>query len=286
MIEFIYVFAYFLGKSHTGTHLAVSEDGLNFIPVLQGEAVLTPEEGLMRDPFLFYSEPEQQFHLLWTTEWQSQTIGHSTSKNLVDWSAQDKLPVMAGIEGVRNCWAPEMVWDEQNEQYLIFWASTVKGMFEETAGTSEDAYNHRMWCTTTKDFQDFTPAEVFYDPGFSVIDSTMVEQDSVYYLITKDERLVPEHKYLFVSTADSPLGPWSDPGPQISDSWVEGPGTVVSGTHTRVFFDRYRQKKYSAIESKDMKNWQDISTKVSIPEGARHGSFVRVPKQFVNHLLN
>ena len=286
MIEFIYVFAYFLGKSQTGTHLAVSEDGLNFTPVLQGEAVLTPEEGLMRDPFLFYSEPEQQFHLLWTTEWQSQTIGHSTSKNLVDWSAQDKLPVMAGIDGVRNCWAPEMVWDEQNEQYLIFWASTVKGMFEETAGTSEDAYNHRMWCTTTKDFKNFTPAEVFYDPGFSVIDSTMVARDHVYYLITKDERLVPEHKYLFVSTADSPLGPWSDPGPQISDSWVEGPGTLVSGNNTRVFFDRYREKQYSAIESKDMEHWQEISHKVSIPDGARHGSFVRIPKHLVNRLLD
>ena len=285
MLELVTIFAYFLGKSHTGTHLAMSEDGLHFTPVLQGEAVITPTEGLMRDPFLFYSEPEQQFHLLWTTEWESQTIGHATSPDLLRWSAQEKLPVMAGIEGVRNCWAPEMVWDEQHAQYLIFWASTVKGRFEETGGTSEDAYNHRMWCTTTRDFQTFTPATVFYDPGFSVIDSTMVSRDGVYYLITKDERLVPEHKFLFVSTSTSPLGPWSDPGPQISDAWVEGPGTVIDGDEIRVFFDRYREKQYSGITSKDMIHWSPIPDGFSIPEGARHGSFITLPRHLVKHLL-
>ena len=285
MLEYVFIFAYFLGRSHTGTHLAISEDGLLFTPVLEGEAIITPEEGLMRDPFLLYSEQEQQFHLIWTTEWESQTIGHATSKDLVNWSEQQKLPVMQGFEGVRNCWAPEMVWDAESEQYLIFWASTVKGMFEDTAGTSEDAYNHRMWCTTTKDFKTFTPARIFYDPGFSIIDSTMVHRDGHYYLITKDERLVPEHKFLFVSKADSPFGPWSDPGPKISDNWVEGPGTLQIGEQTRIFFDRYRDHHYGAIQSKDMENWADISDKVSLPEGARHGSFVYIPKHLVDHLI-
>jgi len=285
MIEFVYVFAYFLGKSHSGTHLAISEDGAHFMPVLKGEAVIEPENGLMRDPFLFYSEPEHQFHLIWTTEWESQTIGHATSSNLVNWSKQEKLPVMAGIDGVRNCWAPEMVWDKSNEQYLIFWASTVKGMLGNTNGTSEDAYNHRIWCTTTHDFISFTPAKVFFDPGFSVIDSTMVQKNGTYYLITKDERLVPEHKYLFVTTSDSPQGPWAEPGPQISDNWVEGPGTVFFKDELRVFFDRYRDKQYSAIATRDMNNWYDISDRISIPEGARHGSFIRISKSLAEHLL-
>ena len=286
MLEYVFIFAYFLGRSHSGTHLAISEDGLHFTPILEGAAILTPEQGLMRDPFLHYSEEEQQFHLLWTTEWESQTIGHATSKDLIHWSEQENLPVMHGIEGVRNCWAPEMVWDAETEQYLLFWASTVKGMFEQTAGTSEDAYNHRMWRTTTKDFKTFTPAEIFYDPGFSVIDSTMVIRDESYYLITKDERLIPEHKFLFVATADTPFGPWSDPGPAISISLVEGPGTLQWENKTRVFFDRYRQHEYGALESKDMKSWADISANISIPEGARHGSFVRIPKHLIEHLLS
>jgi hypothetical protein len=286
MIEYIFLFAYFLGGGNSGMHLAWSEDGLQWNELMNDSAVITPAEGLMRDPFLFWSEKEQQYHLIWTTEWKSETIGHATSKDLLNWGKQEKIPVMTNISGVQNCWAPEMVYDDKTETYVLFWASTVTGLFEETAGTSEEKYNHRMWFTETKDFRSFTPAKIFYDPGFSIIDSTMVQSDDTYYLITKDERLVPEKKHLFVSTASSPKGPWSAPGPAISDSWVEGPTTLVKDHNTLVFFDRYRIKKYGAIQSSDFIKWTDISERISMPEGARHGNIIRVKKEQIEALIH
>lgn len=285
MFETIFLFAYFLGGGNSGMHLAWSEDGYAWKQLSESRAVIAPDEGLMRDPFLLWSESEQQFHLIWTTEWNSDTIGHATSRDLLQWSKQEKIPVMSNIEGVRNCWAPEMVYDEKTGNYIIFWASTVPGWFVNTEGTSEDKYNHRMWYTITQDFKSFAPAKIFYDPGFSVIDSTMVKSDNTYYLITKDERLVPEKKHLFVSTAATPIGPWSKPGPPVSDSWVEGPTTLKLEERTLVYFDRYRIKQYGALASSDFETWTDVSDEITMPTGARHGSILRVPRQQIEHLL-
>ena len=58
---------------------------------------------------------------------------------------------------------------------MIFWASTIPGRFPQTAGSSEEKYNHRIYGTTTKDFVTFTPTTLFYDPGFSVIDATFLD---------------------------------------------------------------------------------------------------------------
>jgi hypothetical protein len=43
----------------------------------------------------------------------------------------------------------------------------------------------------TKDFRTFSPAQVYIDTGFSVIDTTMVYDNltSKYYRFSKDERL-------------------------------------------------------------------------------------------------
>ena len=54
-----------------------------------------------------------------------------------------------------------------------------------TDGSSESGYSHRMYCTTTKDFVTFTPTRLFYDPGFSVIDATILPVDGRYYLIVE-----------------------------------------------------------------------------------------------------
>ena len=38
-------------------------------------------------------------------------------------------PVMANEPGTLNCWAPEFVYDSDQGQFLVFWASTVPSRF-------------------------------------------------------------------------------------------------------------------------------------------------------------
>ncbi len=281
----VFLFAYFehATKDEPGLRLAKSEDGLRYTPLNGGRRFLVPEVGeskLMRDPFLFRGKGRAGlWHLLWTTAWEGVTIGHASSPDLVRWSPQRAIPVMAATSGTRNCWAPEAVWDAPRRQWVIFWASTVTGRFPETAGTSESAYNHRIYRTTTRDFRSFTSARLFYDPGFSVIDATFFEDPrGGLNMIVKDETVNPPKKHLRIARARTALGPFGPLTAPLPGSWVEGPSAIRVGGQTVVFFDRYREKKYGAVRSSDLKSWEDISDWIQMPPRASHGTVVEVPR--------
>ena len=77
------------------------------------EACLKPEVGeskLMRDPCLLRG-PDGTVHMVWTTAWNGYTIGYAHSQDLVNWSSQKAVPVMAHEPAALNCWAPEVFWD-------------------------------------------------------------------------------------------------------------------------------------------------------------------------------
>ena len=57
-------------------------------------------------------------------------------------------------------------------------------------------------------FAVFTPTQLFYDPGFSVIDATFLHDGERHWLVVKDETRNPPRKYLQLTEAPgwSPLG--------------------------------------------------------------------------------
>lgn len=282
-----YVFSYFVGRGDDGLHLAWSRDGLAWQAVADGRSLLTPQVGeakLMRDPCLLRG-PDDTYHLVWTTAWEGRTIGYAHSRDLIHWSEQRAIPVMADVDGTRNCWAPEVVWDESAKHFVIYWSSTVAGRFPETAGASEDDYNHRIYFTTTRDFQEFTPAELLYDPGFSVIDGTFARApDGALHWIVKDETRHPPKKHLRVARAESHTGPFGPLGPPFTPDWVEGPTALSVGGSTIVYFDVYREKRYEARRTRDFVTWEDVSEKLRLPEGIRHGTAIEVPEEIAEGL--
>ncbi|EXS71866.1 glycoside hydrolase family 43 protein [Sphingobium sp. Ant17] len=280
------LFAYFTtGKGEAdGLKLATSDDGFTFCTLAGGRSLLVPQVGekkLMRDPFLFHDN--DTYHLLWTTAWEGVTIGHATSTDLIRWSPQRAIPVMATIAGTRNCWAPEAVYDPRARHWLLFWSSTVVGRYMETAGTSESGYNHRLWSTTTRDFVTFSEPQPLYDPGFSVIDGSFAyAPDGSLHLIVKDETVTPPRKWLRSAPAQSPSGPFGPLSAPFSPSWVEGPMTARVGDAVLCYYDIYKEGRWGAVMTRDMVTWQDVSDRLTLPPGARHGSLLRVP----NHLID
>ena len=279
------LFAYFgTGKGEaSGLKLAISDDGYAFRALGGGQSYLPPmvgESKLMRDPFVFRGVGrDASWHMVWTTAWEGVTIGHATSRDLRHWSPQRALPVMASVKGTRNCWAPEAIWDARAKRFAIFWSSTVAGRFEATAGTSESGYNHRLWYVTTRDFLSFSDPAVLYDPGFSVIDGTFATGAAgQLHLIVKDETLTPPRKWLQVAPAQSPTGPFGKLGTPFTPSWVEGPMTTMIGGETVCYWDVYRDGRWGAAATRDFVHWRDVGAKLSMPEGARHGSLMRIPR--------
>ncbi len=286
----VFLFSYFTGEGEDGLHLAISEDGLTWRPLDGGRSFLRPSVGskVMRDPHL-YLGPDGVFHLVWTTGWWDQGFGLAHSRDLRTWSDQRFVPAMRHEPTAKNTWAPELFYDRSKSRYQIFWASTIPGRFPSTdaAGDLHDSrqLNHRLYYTTTTDFETFAPTALFYDGGFNVIDGTIVDMGSRFAMILKDETREPvARKHLRVAFADSPAGPWGPAGPAFTPDWVEGPSAIRIGDRWIVYYDEYTRQRYGAMRTRDFQQWDDVSSLVRLPEDARHGSALEVPKAVADAL--
>ena len=204
-----FVFTSFRGNGEDGLHLALSRDGYTWKATNQDRSYLKPTVGkgqLMRDPSLAQGS-DGVFHMVWTTGWWDQTIGYASSKNLIDWSEQQAIPVMTHEPTARNAWAPELFYDDVGKQWLIFWATTIPGRFPGADQPGSNEKNHRIYYTTTKDFKTFAATKLFFDPGFNVIDAIILKDSGKYYLIFKDEREKPVKKNLRLAVATAPKVP-------------------------------------------------------------------------------
>lgn len=84
-------------------------------------------------------------------------------------------------------------------------------------------------------------------------------------------------------------GPYTEASKSISGNyWAEGPTAIKINGKWTVYFDKYRDKRYGAIQSKDLKKWKDISHEVEFPLGTRHGSVFKISlrgyEQILSHL--
>ena len=287
--EEVYLFSYFKNNGEDGLHLAYSHDGLKWEALNDDNSFLKPElskDKLMRDPCIIKG-PDGTFHMVWTVSWEEKGIGYSNSDDLINWSEQKFIPVMQHENACKNAWAPELFYDEKKEHYLIFWASTVSDRFLETANQAEEDWNHRMYYTTTKDFEVFSETKIFLEPGFNVIDATISENENQYFMILKDETLLPKPKKSLHILFSDHLYDWNVPvSKAISGNWVEGPTIARLNTGWIVYFDQYRKHAYGAITSEDLVHWKDISNSISFPDGIRHGTVFKVSERVFSTLKN
>lgn len=282
----IYLFCHFKGNGD-GLHYAWSRDGYSWQPMFSDSVLLKPtvsRDKLMRDPCIIRGA-DGLFHMVWTVSWNDKGIGYSTSPDLFNWSEQRFLPVMAHEDSARNTWAPEITYDEKNREYMIYWASTISGRYPNKDTAAESKYNHRMYYATTKDFKDFSPTQLLFDPGFSVIDASIIKHEDEYVMFLKNETRWPVEKNIRIAYAKELKGPYSAAGPPITGNyWAEGPTALHTGDKWIIYFDKYRDRKYGAVASTDLKQWQDISDKVTFPKGARHGTVLVITEKEFNKL--
>jgi GH43 family beta-xylosidase len=283
----VFLFAYFKNNGEDGLHLAYSEDGFDFRALKDDSTFLRPlvsHDKLMRDPCIIRGR-DGRFHMVWTVSWNDKGIGYASSTDLVHWSNQEFIPVMAHEAEARNCWAPEIFYD--NGIYMIYWASTIPGRFPNTDTAGDSKYNHRMYYVTTKDFITFTKAALLYDQGFNVIDATIQKKDRTYYMFLKDETRYPPEKNIRVATSSALTGGYSKPSkPITSDYWAEGPTVIKTESRWLMYFDKYTLHKYGLLESVDLINWNDISHKLAMPAGLRHGTVLKISRKELQKLAS
>lgn len=284
----VLLFTSFRKNGEDGLHLAWSRDGYEWKVLRSDKPFLAPKVGggLMRDPNIIQG-PDGTFHLVWTTAWNKHGVGYASSRDLLQWSDQKLLEVMKHEPGTRNVWAPELFYDTAGRQFLVFWSSTIAGRFPDTEKTGDDGYNHRLYVTTTRDFTNFTPTRLFYDPGFNCIDATLVADGPRTVMFLKNETRQPPAKNIVAATANAATGPYGKPSTPITGNyWAEGPTAIRLGDTWFVYFDRYTEHRYGLMTSKDLVQWRDESDRVKFPRDFRHGSVLRVSRAVFEKLVN
>ena len=276
-----YLFTSFREPANEGLRLLYSYDGYRWSDCNKIFLVPRIGSGVMRDPSMVQGS-DGRFHLVWTCGWKGDKgFGYSSSKDLIHWSEQQFIPVMQHEDSVVNVWAPEIFHDKNSNQFIIVWASTIPHKFPK--GVEDEYNNHRLYFTATSDFKSFSPAKLFFDPGFSSIDAVLLRRGHNEYVQVLKDNTRP-NRNLKVSFAGNPLGPYSNPSLPFTETLVEGPSVVKVKDEWLIYFDMYGKKIYGAMKTKDFKVFTDVTREVFLPEKHKHGTIVPVKARLVKQI--
>jgi len=279
----IYISTSFHEPATDGLRYIYSQDGIHWDSI--SGTWLKPEVGtqkVLRDPSITRT-PDGTYHLVWTSSWKGDNgFGYASSKDLIHWSEEQKVPVMAKEPETVNVWAPEVFYDDVKKEFVVVWASCVPHRFEK--GIEDENNNHRLYYITTKDFKTISETQLFYDPGFSVIDATIVKRgDQDYVLVMKDNTRAMRN--LKVAFAKSPTGPYTPASVPFTESFVEGPTTAKVGDDYYIYFDVYERKIFGAMKTRDFIHFQNKTDELKMPVGHKHGTIVKIPYSDLKRLL-
>lgn len=322
--EMGYVYSSFTGDGEDGLHLLTSMDGKNWKAVKNYASIYKQTEGLMRDPSICLGG-DGKYHMVWTTGWWDDTIGVAHSDDLINWTPSQKLYIWADYKGpgneessyrtwprdlskpaprnpkVRNCWAPEIFYDERTREYVIFWATTIDDpkVFSKTWDANRwERMNQRIYYITTRDFKTYTPRKFFYATEDRVVIDAYITRVGIadYRMIIKDEL----HQRLHVCFPTKQLTSWArmpkdywgpmseqaftGPGVQPDNTNAEGPSVVQAGDEWLIYCDYWVAHRNGMFSTKDFKELTRKNDEFKAPMWVRHGTVFRAPKSAIDKL--
>lgn len=294
-----YLFVTFRGEGTPMTeqiYFMLSNNGRDWKALNEAEPILvsTLGEKGMRDPYIIRSPDNKKFYLIATDlsihlngDWgRAQT---AASKSIVVWESEDLVnwsePRLCKVapDNAGCTWAPEAVWDEQEKEYMVFWASK----------TSDDGFaKQRIWAARTKDFKEFGKPFIYIEKPTTVIDTTIIREGDTYYRFTKDER----DKAITMEKSKSLMSGWVEVN-DFSLSTLrgyEGPTCFMIQPPKNnklakwcLLLDQYSTGAgYQSYETDDLSSGEfDEGDKMDFPfHPVRHGTVLALTKDEYNRL--
>lgn len=138
----------------------------------------------VRDPFMVQHPVTGTYYLMATdlciqgrkNDWDS--AQYRGSHDLVFWESKDLLTwsepwsVTLAPERAGCAWAPEAVWDEEKQSFMIFFASMTH---------YDGVTKQRIHAAHTQDFKRFSPLFRYIERDGHIIDTTIIRHDGMYY---------------------------------------------------------------------------------------------------------
>lgn len=293
-----YLFCFFTGKEQSlddeQIYFAISSDGLHWEDLNGQQPVLRSSIGTkgVRDPFIIRLEKENRYVIIATdlqiaggTKWEDAIQNGSNkiicweSQDLVNWSLPYYLETRQEDAGC--VWAPEAIYDKKEDSYMVFWSSVMK---------NEAPKKHRVYYCTTKDFHNFSKADLYIERDMDIIDTTIAEIQGKYYRFLKDE----SKGRVFLERGDELRnGMFTKVNVPVLEKMegVEGPVffQLKDGQGWCLLLDRFKEQKgYFPLLSKDLERGEfQEAPDTDYDFGAlkkRHGSILKLTKDEWNRL--
>lgn len=285
-----YLFCYFTGNEPSQERIcfALSEDGYNFSPLNNAKPIILQTKGTkcVRDPFIVKGHNGGYFII--ATDMKS-ADGWTSNHSLITWRSDDCLnwkeetvidirSFGGEFEHTNRAWAPEVIYDENEEKYFVYWSHSTK---ENDVASIYYAY--------TEDFKTLsTPKPLYARNNVQTIDADIVKspKTGVYYLYFKYDET---QKIAYVKS-DKLTGPYKDEPVVVSlaPSGVEGSAIYnITGTDSWVMcMDEYGKDYYFAQQTSDFENFlplkrEDYQYSIS----PRHASVVQITDEEYDRLV-
>ena len=308
MVEFMYqqkealmayLFTHFREKTTPDgeqVYFAISKDGFNWNRLNGGKPILTSTIGekgcrdieiirlksggfviLTTDLSIAY-RMDENFQVNW------KEVNSTGSKCLCLWKTDDLINfseqkrIYMGRDDFGCLWAPEVFYDEINDEYLIHWGSTV----------AEDNFSHMsIYCSRTKDFESFSEPELFFTKNNEILDTHLVKVGDTYHLFYKNAECPPMNMH---ATSKNLRGPYEhDKAFEEYMATFEKPGSYEAPTTLTLpdgrwclmldFFGCEKEKMgyVPFVSSKPGdSNFSRADEAFSFPYGFKHGGIIEI----------
>ena len=244
----------------------------------------------LRDPYMQYVNGK--YHLVHTWGWDNKEAFHWESTDGINWTGANggtttddgKFQAVPANNTAPNAWAPEFYYD--GTQFYVFWTSRNYDLNGDGRVSSYEA-REKIFYRTTTDWLTFSEPAILFDPGFAVIDLTVIKEGNTIYGYYKNEYGAHGQRHILQATGSSitTLSGAVDVNPSVRG--VEGPEIIktIDGSRHILYYDFFGAGYWGASVSTDtMNTWRSVST--NFPPNASHGSVTIVNRSVVSNILN
>ena len=284
-----YLLSYFNGdEGQEAGHLAYSEDGLNWTDLPKADLFNSQGTGTgrVRDPAI-ERDRDGNFLLLATQGYDNPSIYLWHSTDLVSVTGPETPEIASYDAGTyesgKRAWAPECTYNPEDGLYYIYYSDPL----------NEEDNPGYIYYVTTSDFKTYSYPRIFFGPGYTVIDGTVLPLNGKYWLFYKDERKASSTVF-YASKKSLSEGDWQayDENFLLLHKYVEGPFVIPSrqqGVYY-LYVDNYPYSRFYVASFSSLGVTNDIAwlstDQYHLPnEDVRHGSAIQVTRKELDRIL-
>ena len=209
--------------------------------------------------------PDGVVHAVWA---DAKRLAHSTSQDLLSWSAPMFTDVMAGKSAL-DLNSPNLFHD--GSQFIVTWSCTITRNFIQ-AFQEDVEDNPRIWYAITRDFETFSDPRLLFDNNYAVRDAQILSLGDRYALLHNDNTGPVGN--LRVAFSGSPLGPWGPSTDAFAARGAASPAAIQSAGEWWIYHS------HGLVRTRDFWGFAEVP----LPAGVRPVSVIEVPRTIATGL--